>query len=1308
MTPTLSPSDIDAYEHLMIPVWVFSVNSLEILAANRAAAAWLGYDVQTLRSMTAADLHPDSDRARLDDHLQRVGCDVTDAGVWTVVGQAGSHRATALCWRKVIFDGEDAIVASARDEAHTESLRCEIATLRHTLGISAENLSRLFDGLPGKMLVLTPGDYQIVAATDEYTQAVMRDRDALLGRRLFDVFPDDPDDPDADGTRNLRASLQRVETIRVTDTMNLQRYPVRDPDGTFQERFWLPRNKPVRDSDGNVIYIVHQAEDVTDVVAGYGPAEAAVPATIPREARPETEFRAALFALQERETRLKTAETLLELGSWEYDFERGMLNWSERVFDIYGVPRDRGVPRGEDYVALVHPDDKEAMIANFAAFEESGDTDLVFEHRIIREDGTPTHVRGVGTRHRVDSSEIVVGVVQDITPIKTTEEQLRHEARQRRIASRLANLGSWRIDKGAAHIVWGEETAAIHDEPEGTAPAIEDGISYYATEDQDRIRERFTACIGVGEPFDEIAQIVTAKGRRKWVRTIGEPIRGAGGQIVAVEGAFQDITDLIAARDAAAELSARLRRTLDAMNDGFFLLDGDWKFAFLNRKCEDLLQRSRDDLMGRNVWDAFPEAVGSTFQTEYERAVAKGVSVRFREYFAPLDAWFEVDADPTPAGLAVYFRDVTRERARDTQLRLLEAAVSQQNDILLVTEAARIDSPDGPKIIYVNDAFERRTGYSRAEVIGQTPRILQGPKTQRDELDRIRGALEHRQPVRAELINYTKSGEEFWLELDIAPLADDSGRTTHWVAIQRDITARKETEQTLRANEERFRLATKAAGSAIWDLDIATNREWWSEGLRDNFGHEPPPDAATPSIWRAHVHPEDLAGADAALDRLLSGKDTVLHDQYRFRRADGSWALVEDNAFALHDADGNVVRILGSITDITERKQLEDRLHQSQKMEAIGQLTGGVSHDFNNLLTIILGNAEVLEEGLRDDPHLQTIATMVVDAAERGADLTTRLLAFSRKQTLETRVLDVARVIQGMDGMLRRTLPEDIDIEIVRAGNLWMIEADATQLEAAILNTALNARDAMPHGGCLTIEMSNTLLDEDYVAAEPDVAAGDYVVITVTDTGHGISPDLIDRVFEPFFTTKGAGEGSGLGLSMVFGFVKQSGGHIRVYSEMGEGTSFKMYFPRSKGEQPQAVVSHPGRGVSGGTETILVVEDDDAVRDHVTGLLGGLGYRVLEASTGAAAMDVLAKAGEVDLLFTDIVMPGGMGGRELAETARAARPSLKILFTSGYTENAIMHNGRLAHGVKLLSKPYRRDTLAGKVREVLDEPDPQN
>lgn len=891
---------------------------------------------------------------------------------------------------------------------------------------------------------------------------------------------------------------------------------------------------------------------------------------------------------------------------------------------------------------------------------------------------------------------------KDADWLREATEALEVQARRRRLAGRLARLGSWTVDLRDESITWCEQTCAIHDVPEGTSPPFDEAVAYYVPGHRDRIRARFEACATKGQSFDEVLQIETAKGRKVWVRAIGEATRDELGEIVAVEGAFQDISELIAAREQSEASTRLLHETLEGINDGFVLLDYKWRFLFVNAQAEKLVRRSRDELLGKAAWDEFPEAVGATFQREAERAVATGQVVRFQEYFPPLEGWFEVVVEATSEGIAVHFRDITQKRAREEQLRLLETAVSRQGDILLITEAEPIDAPEGPKIVYVNEAFTRRTGYSREEAIGKTPRILQGPKTDRAELDRIRQSLEKWQPVRSELINYTKSGDEFWIELDIVPVADETGWFTHWVAVERDITERKRAEEATRVGQERFRLLARAANDVIWDWDLVEGTLWWNESLHFKFGYDPAEIEAGLESWMKRIHSEDKDRVLESLDAVISGSESVWQDEYRFLHAEGHPMVVIDRGFVIRDPQGNAVRMLGSMIDVSREREMEGRLRQAQKLEAVGQLTGGVAHDFNNLLTVILGNAEALSEELSDQQQLRMLADMTATAAERGAELTNRLLAFSRKQALEPRVLDVGSVVYSMEGLLRRTLAENIDIEIVRGGGLWQAEIDPGQLESALLNLALNARDAMPDGGHLTIEITNAALDDDYAASEPEVRAGQYVLITVSDSGQGIDEAVLKRVFEPFFTTKEIGKGSGLGLSMVYGYVKQSGGHIRIYSEPGQGTSVKLYFPRARGKADKFDSGKPGAPIVGGDEEILVLEDDELVREHLVARLAGLGYKVISSDTGPRALALLEQSPDVDLLLSDIVLPGGMNGREVAEAARVMRPDLKVLFTSGYTENAIVHHGRLDAGVELLGKPYRREQLAAKVRKVLD------
>jgi PAS domain S-box-containing protein len=424
-------------------------------------------------------------------------------------------------------------------------------------------------------------------------------------------------------------------------------------------------------------------------------------------------------------------------------------------------------------------------------------------------------------------------------------------------------------------------------------------------------------------------------------------------------------------------------------------------------------------------------------------------------------------------------------------------------------------------------------------------------------------------------------------------------------------------------------------------------------------------------------------------------------------RKDGTrfWASVVINA--IRDGQGAVVGFAKVTRDLTERHAAEERLRQSQKMEGIGQLTGGVAHDFNNLLTVIIGNLEALQRHAQEDTldsgRVKRSADNAMRGAQRAEALTQRLLAFSRQQPLEPQSVDVGRLVSGMSDLLRRTLGEKIAVETVLAGGLWRAHADPNQLEVAIVNLAVNARDAMPDGGKLTIETANVHLDERYAAAQVEVLPGQYAMLAVTDNGTGMPPEVKAKAFDPFFTTKEIGRGTGLGLSQIYGFVKQSRGHVKIYSELGEGTTVKIYLPRFHSDV-EDVEDEPMRPPVRGSEheTILVVEDDEDVRSYSTESLSELGYTVVEAANARAALQVLEGHPEVAVLFTDIGLAGGMNGRQLAEEARKRRPNLKVLFTTGYARNAIVHDGRLDPGVELLTKPFSQAALGEKLRDIID------
>ena len=441
----------------------------------------------------------------------------------------------------------------------------------------------------------------------------------------------------------------------------------------------------------------------------------------------------------------------------------------------------------------------------------------------------------------------------------------------------------------------------------------------------------------------------------------------------------------------------------------------------------------------------------------------------------------------------------------------------------------------------------------------------------------------------------------------------------------------------------------------------------------------------------------ELERVEACNDERLKGGDVPAFYDLKGRKKDGTIIDIENRAFAIQWGDR--LAVCSMLTDVTRQRKTEAQLRQSQRLEAVGQMTGGIAHDFNNLLTIIIGNTELIEEA--GDPHLRGLAEMARTAAERGAELTGRLLAFSRQQPLDPKAIDINLLISRMGGLIRRAIGGQLEIKTVLPASLWNVFVDPSQLENALLNLAINARDAMPDGGRLTIETGNIRMDDAAVADRGGLAPGDYLLVTVSDTGTGMDKDTLARAFEPFFTTKEVGKGSGLGLSMVYGFVAQSRGHVRIHSEPGRGTTVRIYLPRAADGVAPAKPEIRDGSLPRGSGKILLVEDDAMVREMVVVQLRALGYRVVSAVSGSQALEVLRREGGFDLLFTDVVMPGGLNGRQLADEARKLIPGLRVIFSSGYADGAVDHHGRLDPGVHLLNKPYRRKDLAMKVREAL-------
>jgi PAS domain S-box-containing protein len=522
--------------------------------------------------------------------------------------------------------------------------------------------------------------------------------------------------------------------------------------------------------------------------------------------------------------------------------------------------------------------------------------------------------------------------------------------------------------------------------------------------------------------------------------------------------------------------------------------------------------------------------------------------------------------------------------------------------------------------------------------------------------------------------------------------------------LERDLRVRQRAEEEAHESEQRFRDYAETASDWFWETGPDHVFTYISEKAA-SFGMnrmqligKRRPDAAVdrdaePEKWREHM---------ATLDR----HEPFRKFEYRGRDGAGHARYFSVNGRPMFGSGGRFLGYRGTSTDITAQHDTEERLRQSQKMDAIGQLTGGVAHDFNNVLTVITGTIEIIQEGLADKPQLAAIAQLIDDAAARGAEITSQLLTFARRQPLEPREIDVNGLVSETAKLLWPILGEHIEIRTVFANDAWSAMVDPSQLSSAIVNLAVNARDAMPGGGKLTLETANVMLDEAASSDDSEMVPGEFVMIAVADTGHGIPADIRDRVFEPFFTTKGIGRGTGLGLSMAYGFARQTGGTVKIESEEGRGTVVRLYLPRSVGQAATTAEPARAQSLAAGRETILVVEDDPLVQGYVIAQLGSLGYRALVAGDGVAALALVDQGAKFDLLFTDIIMPGGMNGRELADAVRRRRPGVKVLYTSGYTDDTIVHEGHLDPGVALLRKPYRKSELSQKIREVLESGPP--
>ena len=848
------------------------------------------------------------------------------------------------------------------------------------------------------------------------------------------------------------------------------------------------------------------------------------------------------------------------------------------------------------------------------------------------------------------------------------------------IASQTAKLGGWVVHLPDRRIEWSDETFAIHERQRAEPVTFEEGLGYLAPEWRETILWHFESCVATGVPYDAEVEIIAATGRRKWVRAIGVAIHDDMGAICRVQGGFQDIDERKRLENTARELDRRFTESIEHIRDAFFQLDIDWRFTYLNQQAERLLERPRSALLNRLIWQEFPEASSGIIRQHYERAVHESKAADFEVFYEPLKTWFAVTAYPGPTGLTVYFRDVTKRHAADQHLQLLEMAISRIEDFVIITETAS-EPGNSHKIVYVNDAFVRITGYPPHDALGRSPRFLQGHRTDLATVERIDRAIALTTAIRTELLNYAKDGREYWIDMSIAPILGSNGRATHFVATGRDITDRRKAEERLAESEERFAIVARMTTDAVWDWDVATGHVQWNSNIASVFGHDDVPVEDGFREWEAKIHPDDQTRVVSSVLAAIDGRVETWREEYRFRRGGGTYAEVFDQGHIIRNAVGEATRMVGGVRDITETRLIEAKRLQAQRLEAIGQLTGGVAHDFNNLLTVIIGTAETLTDEIAD-PRLSAVAQLNHKASRQGAALTRQLLTFAGRQPLEPAALNINNSIRAMEGLLSTALGETIVLRCELDPATGHVRADAAQLEASIINLCINARDAMPPGGRVNI---STALN------------GNDVVVRISDDGFGMDAETRAKAFEPFFTTKPFGKGSGLGLSVVYGFVRQSGGRIEIESEPCKGTTVSLFFPRLA--SPESPAETFAKGVlDGGREHILVVEDDAMVREFAAGTLISLGYAVTCAGDASEALRILETGGPFGVVFSDVVMPGPIDGHAMADEIVAQYPDLPVVLTTGYAD--IERIGSTSR-FRLLAKPYTRRQLTEALREAI-------
>ncbi len=809
----------------------------------------------------------------------------------------------------------------------------------------------------------------------------------------------------------------------------------------------------------------------------------------------------------------------------------------------------------------------------------------------------------------------------------------------------------------------------------------------------------------------------TPEGNTLTILTSKVPLRSAEGMINGIIGTYLDITERKQAEEELRGKTAFLEAQVNSSIDGIVVVDQNQEMSLQNQRFVDLFKLPRHiadekDNQNRLRWVADLTTNPEQYVKAVRRLYAHPEEISRDEFELTdgrtLDRYSSpvIGKDGKYYGRIWIFRDITERQRAEEALRQSEEQFRGIFELASMGMAQA--NPRTGQWLRVNKKMCEITGYSASEMLQLHVEDITYPEDRQCDWEAFERVVRGEAPdYRMEKRYVRKDGALAWVNVNMTVLRNAAGQPTRTVAAIEDITARKQTENALRESNEKYQDLFMSSRDAIMTSEPPSWKfTCGNPAAVKMFGAKSEADFILHSPWELSPErqPDGRASAEKGREMIEKAMREGSHFfEWTHRRISGE--EFPATVLITRMQTGDKLFQQGTVRDITESKQLEARLIQSQKMETVGKLAGGIAHEFNSILTAIIGQSELLLNDLPAGSPLAKNAGEISQAAVRAAALTRQLLAYGRKQILQPETLDLNRVITDMEGMFHHLMGADVETQIVPAPGLRAVKVDAGQIEQVIMNLAMNAREAMPNGGKFTLETANVSFDQETVGRYPELKPGDYVMLAITDTGAGMSQDVTAHVFDPFYTTKGVGQGTGLGLSTCYGIIKQSGGHISVYSEPGRGATFKIYLPQVEPETHIPPLRPGPPDLPRGTETILLVEDDPALREMAATLLRRLGYTVSAAANGIEALSLKQQpdTGHIDLLFTDVVMPH-MSGKELADRVRALYPHTRILFTSAYTENAIVHQGVLDKGVALLQKPFTPSALAHKLREVLDQP----